>query len=350
MDILFFSRGRGRGHAIPDMAIMDAVHGQCPEINCKFVSYGTGAATLSEFGRPVVDLQMPDENPFLETLIDSFRVIDEASPRLVISHEEFAAVVAAKARGVPSIFITDWFGNENHIAMQALAYAGKVIFLGNRGVFDEPTFLKGKIIYAGSFMREFKYQLRDREQARSEMSIASEAIVVSVLPGGWATEKRAPIFDLLVPAFYGIGFPRKLLCWVASDEFEMLEARTQGMPDILILRKHWPIEQLMVASDLVVTKGNRITIMEAAALGIPSISLSHGLNPVEDFVVPRINSNLALRIKGIDAKFLSTCLENTLRSSKPGDITCDTPPDNDFAAKVLLGAIKDVFSMESAVA
>ena len=41
--ILFFSRGRGRGHAIPDMQIAKELERQDSEIEIRFVSYGTGA-------------------------------------------------------------------------------------------------------------------------------------------------------------------------------------------------------------------------------------------------------------------------------------------------------------------
>ena len=338
MDLLFFSRGRGRGHAVPDMAIMEAVHSIDSNIYWRFVSYGTGASTLSEFGYAVVDLQFPDENPFLETIIASFKVINELSPRVVISHEEFAAVLAAKIHGTPAIFLTDWFENENRIAMQVLAYAELVIFLGERGVFDEPTFLKNKVIYVGTFVRDFKYHIGDRERARREMGIGNDLTVVSMLPGGW-TEQRAPVFDLLVPAFLRLERSKKLLCWVAGEDFSALRDRAKGMPDVLVLKKHWPFEQLIVATDLVITKGNRVTIMEAARLGVPSISLSHGLNPAEDFIVPRIKSNLALRVKGINVEFLSRCLEDVLNSKISEEETLRRAPGVGSVAEVLLGAI-----------
>ncbi len=87
MDILFFSRGRGKGHAIPDAAIMESVRNLDDRIGWQFVSYGTGASTLAELGHSVRDLQLPDDNPFHETLIRACEVISECSPGLVVSHE-----------------------------------------------------------------------------------------------------------------------------------------------------------------------------------------------------------------------------------------------------------------------
>jgi|HubBroStandDraft_4_1064222.scaffolds.fasta_scaffold151003_1 hypothetical protein len=312
MDILFFSRGRGKGHAIPDAAIMESVRNLDDRIGWQFVSYGTGASTLAELGHSVRDLQLPDDNPFHETLIRACKVISECSPGLVVSHEEFAAVLAARIFGIPAIFLTDWFGTENHIIMQTLTYAESVIFLGERGSFDEPSYLTGKVTYVGPVVRNFKYHKNDRDRARQELGIPNDCTVVAVLPGGWANEQRAPIVDLLLPAFQALPRASKLLCWVAGDDLEFLSNRTRDMQNVLVLKKLWPIEQLMVASDLVITKGNRITIMETSSLGLPSISLSHGLNPVEEFIVPRIKSNLPLRVKGIDSEFLARCMDNVI--------------------------------------
>jgi hypothetical protein len=44
----------------------------------------------------------------------------------------------------------------------------------------------------------------DRNGARAALALESDERVVSVIPGAWATEERAPIFDLVVPAFQGL--------------------------------------------------------------------------------------------------------------------------------------------------
>ena len=48
--ILWFSRGRGRGHAIPDIEIIGALRQQRPDCEVRIVSYGTGARTFESFG------------------------------------------------------------------------------------------------------------------------------------------------------------------------------------------------------------------------------------------------------------------------------------------------------------
>jgi hypothetical protein len=43
VDVLFFARGRGRGHAVPDTAIVDELLQLSPDLNVCFASYATGA-------------------------------------------------------------------------------------------------------------------------------------------------------------------------------------------------------------------------------------------------------------------------------------------------------------------
>ena len=315
MDILLFSRGRGRGHAIPDAAIMHEVSLLRPDIDWAFASYATGARTFQSLGHSVHDLELPEENPFLPTVISAFRLIERCKPRFVVAHEELAALVAAELMHIPSVFITDWFVSETLLMMQPLSFAKAILFIESQGLFDEPSYVKGKVKYLGPLMRHMSYTKDDRSRARSELGISERATVISCLPGGWATEARAPIANIMLPAFDRLPYAEKKLFWVAGNDTANLVNQMKQRDDIVILEQLWPIEQLMVASDVILTKGNRGTIMEASYLGIPSISLSHGLNPVEDYIIPRIQSNLALRIRGIADEYLSSCIESQVARS-----------------------------------
>ncbi len=328
MDLLFFSRGRGRGHAIPDMAIMQKIVQQRPNLDWSFVSYSTGAETLRSFGYSIHDLQLPEENQFLETLRRAFEVIERCKPRLIVAHEEVAVLLAAKLLRIPSLFLTDWFLNESSIFIQPLEFTEFVFFLERRGVFDEPSYIKDKVQYLGPLVREMTYSRNDRSRARDELGLSKDAIVIACMPGGWATESRAPIAKLLIDAFENMRGTEKKIFWVAGRDCEILTSSTKTCKDIVVIEQLWPIEKLMVACDLVITKGNRGTIMEASSLGIPSISISHGLNPVEDYIVPRIASNLPLRVKGLTSDFLTSCIENQILDHTK--VRCESSPTADL--------------------
>ena len=67
--LLFFCRGRGRGHAVPDIAIARKLLTLREDVDVRFVSYSTGARTIEEHGLPLVDLGLPDANSYTDTLV-----------------------------------------------------------------------------------------------------------------------------------------------------------------------------------------------------------------------------------------------------------------------------------------
>ncbi len=315
--MLFFSRGRGRGHAVPDAAIAAELRRIEPDLRLQFVSYGTGAATLAESGHEVVDLGLPEDAPFLESLTAIVPRLLEKPLDVVVAHEEFAVPPVARALGLPNCFIVDFFGPEKTIFMEALQYADEVLFIEQRGSFPQPSFLKGKVCHVGPVVRPMASGREDRVRAREALALPTPARVISVIPGSWATEKRAPALDLLAAAFARLPGPNKHLVWIAGHDHELLRERFRTAADVLVLRSFSPIEDVMVASDLVITKGNRGTTIEAASLGVPSVSLCYGINPIDEAILPRIRTNLALDARSLDAEFLAETIHDRLGTPPP---------------------------------
>src|SRR5262249_57568560 len=128
--ILFFSRGRGRGHAAPDYEVIRALETRRPDVEVRVVSYGTGAATFAEFETPLIDLGLPESGSIPEMSALAGKLIGWLNPDLVVSHEEFAAMPAAKIFDKPTLFLTDWFADPDTYVMGALKFADRMIFLG----------------------------------------------------------------------------------------------------------------------------------------------------------------------------------------------------------------------------
>lgn len=311
--VLFFSRGRGRGHAVPDCALAAEMCRLRDDVDLRFVSYATGAETFEELGHTVIDLDLPENNPLFETLIRATRVIGWLKPSLVIAHEELPALAAAKILELPTVYLADWFGKPDDIRTGLLAYADEILFLDDAGIFTEPMQAAGRVHYVGPVLRPFCYTRQDRLRARQELGIPADQTVISVLPGSW-TEEKAPIFDLVLAAFDLIPDRSKTLIWIAGEDHATLENRTRDRTGIVIQKQEWQMDRLMVATDAAITKATRITSMELAALGIPSISLSHGLNRIDDIRIEHIPSNTALQAKDVDAGTLANAIASTLHS------------------------------------
>ena len=293
--ILFFSRGRGSGHAIPDAAIAKELAALNNELDIRFASYATGVDTLSGMGLGVIDLGLPEANDPVETLVLAARVIGFLRPKLVIAHEEFAALPAAKITSIRTAFLTDWFVEPEDFNMNLLSYADEIIFLDEDGIFEEPPQAEGRVHYAKPVLREFQYSRADRERARAELDLPPGAVVISVIiPPGRRVESVAPLYDLLMPAFEALDEPEKLLLWLAGDDYGTLSQRARSNACVIVKRNVEPFDRLMVATDLAFTKGNRNIVLELAELGIPSISVSHRLNLIDDLRGLRVRSNRVL--------------------------------------------------------
>ena len=317
LDLLFFSRGRGRGHAIPALRIVEELRAR-KDASVRFVSYATGAATFIESGHRVIDLRLPERAAAANVFPLAVDCIRRFQPRAVVAHEEFGVPAAARLCGLPVLFLTDWFVEPDSFYMEALEDADEVLFLDERGVFEEPSFLSGKVIYTGPVMRPFQYRLADRARARAELGLASDSLVISVIvPPGRRIEKVAPIFDVLMRAFCSLANRSKTLVWLAGEDHRLLAERTAGMDGVMVKPDDTPFDRLMVASDLAITKGNRNIVLELAALGVPSISISHGLNPIDDMRTAQISSNRTLHADGLNSATLADHIRGLL--ARPPD-------------------------------
>jgi len=310
--VFFFAPGRGSAHANRATEIAGQVERLNSNASITFVSYGTGAEVLKSRGKNVIDLGIREAGTMWTILVAAERLLRDARPDLVVSCEEFVVLPVAKMTGIPAIFIGDWFTNPRSPTMQTLALADEIIFTEDSGIFEEPLYVKGKVFYSGPVVRKFKYTGRDQERARRELQLPVDATVVSVLPGEWATEETQPICHVLGPAFDGLRVPDKVMIWIAGRDYDAVQKRFGERADIVITQNESKLDQIMVASDFAITKGDRTTVKELAALGIPSISISHGRRPIDDTYVRRIGSNRFLEASLLSPAELLACMMDSL--------------------------------------
>jgi UDP-N-acetylglucosamine:LPS N-acetylglucosamine transferase len=314
--LLFFSRGRGSGHAIPDIAITQELQKLRPDVEVRFVSYATGARTIERFQFPLFDLDLPEAGSVTHMTVVAGKLAGSLDPDLVVAHEEFAAIPAAKIFGKPTVFLTDFFVEPEQLEMQALKYADRVLFLGKAGLFDEPKWVQGKVDYVGRVLREFHYTRQDRSRARRELDLGEAETVVSVLPGSW-TENTAPILELVAQAFEGLEVAPKRLVWVAGEDYELVRGRLADTPEARVVARDWQMDRLMAATDVAITKANRMTALELDSLGIPSVALSPKINRIDDRIVRSLESVSFREIDSIDALSLRDEISSLLGGERP---------------------------------
>lgn len=315
--ILFFSRGKGRGHAIPDCEIAARIIAKVPTTRIQFVSYSTGAQTLRARGWSVIDLQLPEDATASDLSAFAFELIRRKRPTMVISHEEFCLPAAASVYGVPSALLTDWFPPQYSLAHYGMAYADRVIVLDTEDIHHNvPEEVSEKVTFVGPVLQCDRVSPNDRRAMRRRLGLSEDAVVVMVMPGSafQHSEKRAPICDLVSNAFQLLSPPRKRLLWIAREQdYEVVHAKLSERHDVSVWRPLIHALPVMSVANVIVTTGNRITVLESEALNIPSISLSYGNNPVDDVRIAAISSNTALQAERADpenvAKAISAALD-----------------------------------------
>jgi UDP:flavonoid glycosyltransferase YjiC (YdhE family) len=309
--VLFFSRGRGRGHAVPDLAIVEELAVRAPQVDVTFASYGRGLGVLRAARPDTIDLGLPEQNALFASLLVCAQAIDEFKPDVVVAHEEFAAHPAAALLGVPSIYLSAWFPEPGTPGSEACSYAAAAIIIGPPGLFLPPTGYAGRISYPGPVIRRLRYRAADRTRARQELALPEDATILFATSGNW-NEAEAPIAGLLLPAFASLRDRQAMLIWQSNDDTTALRAMTAGLPGVRIVEYVEDMDQMMAASDLVVTKGTHATTLEAAAIGVPSVSLTHFKNVVDNILVRNIASNTELSATRLTGPILGDYLAGIL--------------------------------------
>ena len=82
---------------------------------------------------------------------------------------------AAKVFGLPTALVVDFFLPVEHLWMQRLVHADRVVFIENRGVFPEPATALGKVRYVGPVRRALSYGRADRGRARRALTSRTAA-------------------------------------------------------------------------------------------------------------------------------------------------------------------------------
>ncbi len=314
--VLFFSRGRGRGHAIPDIEIIRHLRQLDSTAQVRLVSYATGAETFQAHRIPCIDLGFPERNTINETIIAAAKLTGWLNPDLVVAHEEFMALPAAKIFDKATIFITDWFSENEKYAMPSLRLADTIVFLDEPGIYPEPESARAKTTYIGPVIREFDHSVADRPRLRRELNIPSDAFTITVLPGSW-TERAFPIADLILKAFDLLPKQPKHLIWAAGTDEDLLKDLTAARGNITVTGYDPAIDRLMAAGDAAITKGTRKTLFELQSLGIPSVSLPNPSLQIDRLRATHFPGNIALDA-GMSPELLVRCLlDSVVRPATP---------------------------------
>ncbi|MDE1872358.1 MAG: UDP-glucuronosyltransferase [Thaumarchaeota archaeon] len=277
-DLVFFTSPIGLGHATRDVAISQHLN----NIPKKFISGAGAYKLLSGYGFNADNLYRPPpfriENGKLRSplrwLFDylsyykeckkiSAKVIENETPRLVVSDEDFASLVIAQKRKIKTILVTDIL--ETKFAKGAGSIIEKKMNQAMKNIIEKCDLVimpedgqnYNNIVKVGPIVRD---TLESREQLRKKYSFDRKTIVVSI--GG--TDLGKFLIEKTVEAFEKSALDAELVI-VSGPSLEMkqLSHRNLGFASNL--------HEIIFASDLVISLAGKSTIDESRHYGTPGI-------------------------------------------------------------------------------
>jgi UDP-N-acetylglucosamine:LPS N-acetylglucosamine transferase len=95
---------------------------------------------------------------------------------------------------------------------------------------------------------------------------------------------------------------------------QRLTSSFRDFPESLVLKEDLRLDRLMAASNILIAKANRMTVYEAAAIGLPSISISASLNWPDDVAVANVESNTLVLRDIVTPESLAALIVEKLRT------------------------------------
>ena len=278
LDIVFFSSPIGLGHATRDVAISQNLDG----ISKRFVSGDPASKFISQNGFDADNLYKPPpfqiENGNLKQPLKwlfryysyykeckaiSSQIIETCSPRLVISDEDFASLVAAQERGIRTILITDILetnfarGIGSIIEKQMNKSMKKIIKKCDLVILPESGKEEENIVRVGPIVRKTSHS---REQLREKFGFYKKTIVVSI--GG--TDSGRFLIEKTLQVCSKIDLDVELVI-VSGPSFKI------DLPNIRDLGFVNNLHEVVFASDLIISLAGKSTIDESKHYGTPGI-------------------------------------------------------------------------------
>ena len=277
IDIEFFTSPIGLGHVTRDIAIVNNLE----KISTSFVTGSSAAKILQNLNYDVKNLYSPPQFVVQDGVLKnsakwlwkyyqyykeckkiSRKIIEEQKPKLIVSDEDFASLVIAQNKKIPTILITDiletnfvkgfasFIEKKMNKSMHEIIKNCDIVILPEQGK-DE-----GNIRRVGPIVRQTKYS---RDDLRNRFSFNKKIIVVSI---GGTDAGRFLIENVLKNLPKSEDYEVVLVSGPSmSGKFDSV--RDLGFVDNL--------HEVIYAADVLVSLAGKSTIDEALHYGTPSI-------------------------------------------------------------------------------
>lgn len=315
------------GHAKRDMCIAKMLKKISKDkLKLKFVSYATGYKCLVKYRYHPIDLSLPEMGKKRMAQKRIKFLIDKEKPDLIVSDEELIVLPLAKERKIPSILITNWLPQIEKMSKREYSFytnlfllSEMIIFPDREDSFEVPNELKKLVKFVNPIIFPSHFSLKDRKSIRKELKIDNNEKFILATAGGTHPIDRI-FFKCILKAFQKLNLKGKLYLLSGVFKKEFLKYQLQN-EKIIVKDFVNQIEKIMIASDLVITRGGHTTLWELASLGIPSISIPRPLkhNPYNEkyaLNMEKLNTTRTILQNNLNIEILTDEINSILTSKK----------------------------------
>jgi hypothetical protein len=288
--IVVLSRGHGYGHAARDLPVLEAMRARRPNLEITVASSGTGLEYYRSRSVPCADLGIPDDDDQGREAARSvalflFKLQEESGrPDLVVADEVFSAPKACKILHLDNLLLTHWFFSEvgNPGDDLVLNDANGIVFLDFAAIHQVPAHIQAPVHFTGPLAKQFS---TSRDQARQQLGLAPDRLAVVATFGAFRPDKLPDIQTMLHTV---------LVAWRANARstdrlFVLAEPGERlGITEVLPEESvEWvgvtkTPELYYAAADLVLTYATLTTLSELARNGVPTVSITGSINPIDN--------------------------------------------------------------------
>ena len=329
IDVEFFSSPIGLGHVTRDIAIVENFE----NISTKFIT-GKGAAEILEILDYNVDnLYHPPSfhvkdgaltksarwlwnyyQYYKDCKAISEKVIIQDNPSLVISDEDFASLVVAQSKKIPTVLITDILetkftsGFASLIEKKMNKSMQKIIENCKKVIVPEFGNNRENIMYVGPIVRQTKFS---REELREKFGFNKKTVVVSI--GG--TDVGMFLIQKVLEVQSNLS-----KCEIVVVSGPSLDKKFEGVRNFGFISN---LNEVIFAADVIVSLAGKSTIDESKEYGTPGIFIpikghfeQEDNAKAEGFVFEDINRLDKLILEKIDEKRRPIKNEGAQKASK----------------------------------
>ena len=328
--VLYFSRGRGFGHAIGDMEVIRELERRDENLDISVVSYAHGYEAFVKNGfTEIEDLHLDYENEFScpQGLERINRLIKSIRPDVIVANEMFNVLPLAREHRLPAVLITHWFFESVHskptVLSLFMACANHIIFGDLEDFHEKPTKLKVPVSFVGPIMRKIVVNVKDRDILKEELGFQKMDRVILVSFGGGfhnvgdGLEKGRVVLKKLYKAFDQLNIHNLKLILLVGRLYDYAISKFDN-PNVTILRESWDFDKLMAASDLAIVRGSYRTLCELAVIGTPAICIPFLKgNPVDEMHIrnfQRLGTLETLELEELTPESLMENIREILKS------------------------------------